>query len=126
MRRPDRRRPGSEVSIGSAGRSRSQQQLTISSGHRRAGVGMTKLGTSALQGKWRIVEMPTWSVDHLNLSNRPTLASGYTGMRPGGGRGDFDWHGFDEGDEVNGDGFVKLQPDPSKASSSMTTAMNQP
>ena len=24
---------------------------------------------------------------------------------------DFDWHGFDEGDEVNGDGFVELQPD---------------
>ena len=86
---------------------------------------MTRRRTGALQGKWCIVEMPAWTADHLNLVERAYIEL------DGKGRGeivfgalratlecsttadavDFDWHGFDEGDEVNGDGFAELQPD---------------
>jgi hypothetical protein len=79
----------------------------------------------SLKGKWRIVEMPTWLPDHLDLvgpayieldgAGHGELAFGALtatldcSMTPSGV--DFDWHGFDEMDEVTGEGWVELQPD---------------
>ena len=86
---------------------------------------MTRKSRPGLNGKWRIVEMPTWPTDHLDLVGPAYIAL------DGKGRGelafgaltttldcrttasgvDFDWHGFDEMDEVAGDGWVELQAD---------------
>lgn len=86
---------------------------------------MTKSTTQPLKGKWRIIEMPTWLAEHLDLvapayiefdgAGHGELAFGALtatldcSMTPSGV--DFDWHGFDEMDEVTGEGWVELQPD---------------
>jgi hypothetical protein len=78
-----------------------------------------------IKGKWRIVEMPTWGADHLNLLGpahiefdgkgggeiafgalqaTPECAATPSGI-------DFHWYGFDEMDEVRGEGWVELQDD---------------
>ncbi len=78
-----------------------------------------------LKGIWRIVEMPTWDADHLDL-----LGPAYIAFDGAGGGEiafgalqatlecattssgvDFDWYGFDEMDEVRGEGWVELQDD---------------
>ena len=86
---------------------------------------MTRATRRRLKGKWRIVEMSAWAVDHLDLvgpayvefdgRGHGELAFGalvatldYTATPSGV---DFDWHGFDEMDEVTGEGWVELQPD---------------
>jgi hypothetical protein len=64
--------------------------------------------------------MSAWSADHLDLvepaymnsMDRAAERSHFERFRRRwNDAADFDWHGFDEGDEVNGDGFVELQPD---------------
>ena len=86
---------------------------------------MTRKGPGRLKGKWRIIEMPTWPTDHLDIAGtahieldgkgRGELAFGALtatldcATTPSGI--DFDWHGFDEGDEVTGEGWVELQSD---------------
>lgn len=86
---------------------------------------MTRSASRRLKGKWRIVEMPTWPADHLDLigpayiefdgSGHGELAFGALtatldcSMTPDGV--DFEWHGFDEMDEVAGEGWVELQAD---------------
>ena len=86
---------------------------------------MTRKSRPGLKGKWRIVEMPTWPTDHLDLVGpayiefdgkghgelafgalTATLDCGTTASGV-----DFDWHGFGEIDEVTGDGWVELQAD---------------
>ena len=78
-----------------------------------------------IKGKWRIVEMPMWGADHLNL-----LGPAYIEFDGKGGSEiafgalqatlecattpsgvDFDSYGFDEMDEVRGEGWVELQDD---------------
>ncbi len=85
---------------------------------------MTK-GRSALHGKWRIVAMSAFAADHLDLCEPAYIVlDGKGGGEIAFGAltatlecgtaadaADFDWYGFDEGDEVRGDGFVELQPD---------------
>ena len=86
---------------------------------------MTRQRTKALKGKWRIVAMSAFEADHLDLVEPAYIAL------DGKGRGeivfgarratlecsavsdaaDFDWHGFDEMDEVTGNGSVELQAD---------------
>ena len=86
---------------------------------------MTRTGPGCLEGKWRIVEMPSWPADHLDIAGpayneldgkgHGELAFGALtatldcAMTPSGV--DFDWHGFDEGDEVTGEGWLELQSD---------------
>jgi hypothetical protein len=86
---------------------------------------VTRSAPRRLKGKWRIVEMPTWPVDHLDLcgpayieldgAGHGELAFGALtatldcATTPSGV--DFDWCGFDEMDEVTGDGWVELQDD---------------
>lgn len=85
---------------------------------------MTRRSTGGLKGKWRIVAMSAFETDHLDLVEPAYIAL------DGKGRGeivfgalratlecgvasdaaDFDWHGFDEMDEVTGNGSVELQP----------------
>ena len=86
---------------------------------------MTPKPSRRLKGKWRIVETELWGADHLDLvapayivfdgkgrgefafgALTATLEAAFT---PSGA--DFDWHGFDEGDEVSGDGWAELQDD---------------
>jgi len=75
-----------------------------------------------LKGKWRIVEMPAWGVGRLGPAHivfdgagggeiafgalQATLECATT---PSGI--DFEWYGFDEMDEVRGEGWVELQDD---------------
>jgi len=86
---------------------------------------MTQAGPRRLKGKWRIVEMPTWPVDHLDLvgpayieiddAAHGELAFGALtatldcATTPSGL--DSDWYGCDEMDEVTGEGWVELQVD---------------
>ena len=86
---------------------------------------MTPAVTSRVIGKWRIVEADLWDRDHLNL-----VGPAYITFR-GDGHGEiafgalnagldceyspsiifFTWVGFDEMDEVRGDGSAKLDDD---------------
>ena len=89
---------------------------------------MTRQCTKALKGKWRIVEMSAWEADHLDL-----VAPAYITLDGEGGgeivfgalratlecgvasdAADFDWHGFDDMDQVTGNGSVELQADGSR------------
>ena len=86
---------------------------------------MTRRSTNALKGKWRIVAMSAWEADHLDLVEPAYIALDGKGrgeivfgaLRATLGCGvasdeaDFDWHGFDEMDEVTGNGSVELQAD---------------
>jgi len=81
--------------------------------------------TKRIKGKWRIVEMPMWDADHLNLLGHAYIEFDGKGggeivfgalqatlecaTTPSGV--DFDWYGFDEMDEVRGEGLVELQDD---------------
>jgi hypothetical protein len=78
-----------------------------------------------LIGRWRIVEADIWDRDYLDLVDPASLTIGKTG------RGEFAfgvvnatmeleysrtvvffrWTGFDEGDEVSGEGSAELQDD---------------
>lgn len=86
---------------------------------------MMRRQTKALRGKWRIVAMSAFETDHLNLVEPAYIALD----GKGGGEivfgalratlecgvatdsADFDWCGFDEMDEVTGNGSVELQAD---------------
>jgi hypothetical protein len=81
--------------------------------------------TGPFNGQMRIVEMPTWPADHLDIAGPAYIAFDGEGhgelafgaltatldcaTTPSGV--DFDWAGFDEGDEVTGEGWVELQSD---------------
>ncbi len=81
--------------------------------------------STALVGKWRIVESGTWLRDHLDLCGPAYLridadgtgemafgalnASVDGGFTPSGV--DFDWTGADEGDQVTGTGWADLRDD---------------
>ncbi len=86
---------------------------------------MTRAVTSRVIGKWRIVEADLWDRDHLDLVGPAHI------MVRGDGRGEiafgalnagldceyspsiifFTWEGFDEMDEVRGDGSAELNDD---------------
>ncbi len=86
---------------------------------------MTSGGRCALVGKWRIIEADLWEQDHLDL-----VAPAQITFR-GDGHGEiafgaleasldcryspsiifFTWEGFDEMDEVRGDGSAELNDD---------------
>ena len=86
---------------------------------------MTPKPSRRLKGKWRIVETELWGADHLDLvapayivfdgkgrgefafgALTATLEAAFT---PSGA--DFEWHGFDEGDEISGGGWAELEDD---------------
>lgn len=75
-------------------------------------------------GRWRIVEMPDYTDDYRDMmepayilfgATRGEFAFGcVTGAFAGGGDHDamqFDWHGNDELNQAQGDGWAELQPD---------------
>jgi hypothetical protein len=78
-----------------------------------------------LLGKWRIVEADLWDRDYLDMSGpafiefkqdeRGEICFGCVtatfeySFSPS--TASFDWHGFDEMDEVKGDGFAELNAD---------------
>ena len=78
-----------------------------------------------MKGKWRIVEMPDFTRDYLDMmqpayilfdgEGAGAFAFGcVTGAFCGGGRADavqFTWDGNDEMDEAGGHGWAELQPD---------------
>lgn len=86
---------------------------------------MTRKSSKRLKGKWRIVEMELWNKDHLDLVGPANIvldATGHGELAFGAlvatldcaflaGGVDFSWHGFDEGDEVFGEGWAELQDD---------------
>ncbi|MDE2486378.1 MAG: hypothetical protein KGO51_03190 [Alphaproteobacteria bacterium] len=79
----------------------------------------------SVRGKWRIVEMPDYVEDYPDMMEPAYIlfapdGSGefafgcVTGQIYGGGETDavaFEWTGNDEMDEVEGDGWVEIQPD---------------
>jgi transposase len=126
-RSPDRRRPSSAGGSASDGPSPSRRRLTIWRGcpsswrgqHERAPA------TCKLVGRWRIVRADIWDRDHLDLCGpamititdhgRGEIAFGalragldieYSRSSVG-----FTWEGFDEMDEVSGDGSAELLDD---------------
>jgi len=76
-------------------------------------------------GRWRIVDADLWDRDYLDLVEPAYLKIGNDGRAEfafgvvqAGGEIDyaksmvfFRWHGFDEGDEITGDGSAELQDD---------------
>lgn len=78
-----------------------------------------------MKGKWRIVEMPDFTKDYLDMTQTAYIifdseGSGefafgcITGAFHGGGRADaaqFSWDGTDEMDQTGGHGWAELQPD---------------
>jgi hypothetical protein len=78
-----------------------------------------------LIGCWRIVEADIWDRDHLDLCGPATITIGVegsgeiafgameAGLEIAYGRTsiDFTWIGFDEGDDVSGDGSAELLDD---------------
>jgi hypothetical protein len=86
---------------------------------------MTRKSPKRLKGKWRIVEMELWGKDHLDLVGPAHIALDGKGhgelgfgalvatldcaFVPGGV--EFSWQGFEEGDEVFGEGWVELEDD---------------
>ena len=71
-------------------------------------------------GRWRIVEANIWDRDHLDLCGPAmiTIGEGGHGAMEAGleiayGRTsiDFTWIGFDEGDDVSGEGSAELLDD---------------
>lgn len=78
-----------------------------------------------LIGRWRIIETDLWARDYLDMldpahitfraGGRGELAFGCVNAtlegQPGGGTVCFSWTGFDENDEVSGEGFAELQDD---------------
>lgn len=86
---------------------------------------MSHAAVNALVGKWRLLEADLWDADYLNMSGpafiefkrdergeirfgcvMATLECTYSPSTV-----HFDWHGFDEMDEVDGDGFAELNDD---------------
>lgn len=77
----------------------------------------------SLQGRWRIVELPGYEADYLDMMGPAFItfqtdgefAFGcVTGSFPGAVVGDaveFDWNGNDEMDEVRGRGWAERQDD---------------
>jgi hypothetical protein len=86
---------------------------------------VTGPATCELVGWWRIVEADLWDRDYLDLVKPAYLQIGHARwaefafgcVTAGGGREYsrtivfFRWSGFDEGDEVSGDGSAELQDD---------------
>lgn len=79
-----------------------------------------------LQGKWRIVELPGYEDDYVDMMGPAFIdfAAGefafgcVTGSFPADGDHkavEFEWGGADEMDEACGDGWAELQPDGSLA-----------
>jgi hypothetical protein len=86
---------------------------------------VTRKPNNRLKGKWRIVETKLWDRNYLDLVEPAYIAV------DGKGRGefafgalnatldcaftqsgiDFRWCGFDEMDEITGDGWAELEPD---------------
>lgn len=78
-----------------------------------------------LVGRWRIIEADLWDRDYLDLVESAYLQIGADGSTEfafgcvtAGGQLEysktivfFRWNGFDEGDEVSGDGSAELQDD---------------
>lgn len=86
---------------------------------------MKRAARHPIIGKWRIVEADLWDTDYLDMSGpafiefkrnehgeirfgcvNATLQCSYAPSTA-----HFDWHGFDEMDEVDGDGFAELNDD---------------
>jgi len=86
---------------------------------------VTGPNTCQIIGRWRIVEADIWDRDHLDLVEPAYLKIGDDGwaefafgaLQAGGEIGYaktivfFRWQGFDEGDEIAGDGSAELQDD---------------
>ena len=86
---------------------------------------MTSDRACALIGKWRIVEADLWDRDYLDLVEPAYMTiedHGHGKFAFGGVQGSFDceyssrtifftWQGFDEMDEVWGDGSAELEDD---------------
>lgn len=86
---------------------------------------MSHPSPSTTLGKWRITEADLWGADYLDM-----MEPAFIKFRPGG-RGEFkfgcviaslkseyspttahfNWHGFDEMEEVSGDGFAECVDD---------------
>jgi hypothetical protein len=78
-----------------------------------------------LVGRWQIVEADIWDRDYLDLCGRATIVIGARGrgeiafgamqatldIEYGRTSVDFEWLGFDEGDEVGGEGTAELLDD---------------
>jgi hypothetical protein len=80
---------------------------------------------AAITGKWKIVEMDQWDLEFIDMTEpgHITFKTGGAGQLhfgcvdaaldwrqdPGSDRVDFSFQGFDEGDEVNGRGWVKVE-----------------
>lgn len=86
---------------------------------------MTGPAGCELLGRWRIIEADLWDRDYLDLVEPAYLQIGDDGWAEfafgvvtAGGELEysrtivfFRWNGFDEGDEVSGDGSAELQDD---------------
>ncbi len=86
---------------------------------------MTRQSDSALIGKWRIIEADLWDRDYLDLVEPAHITfedNGRGEFAFGGVNGScdcgyshriifFTWQGFDEMDEVGGDGSAELEDD---------------
>lgn len=86
---------------------------------------MTREVTCALIGKWRIIEADLWDRDYLDLMDPAHITfegSGHGDFAFGCVKGGlvceysrriifFTWQGFDEMDEVSGDGSAELDDD---------------
>ena len=86
---------------------------------------MTGPDACEIIGRWRIVDADLWDRDYLDLVEPAYLKIGNDGRAEfafgvvqAGGEIDyaksmvfFRWHGFDEGDEITGDGSAELQDD---------------
>jgi hypothetical protein len=92
-------------------------------------VGMSAPANCQLVGRWRIVEADIWDRDHLDLSGPATITItdhgrgeiAFGALQAGLGieysrsSVGFTWEGFDEMDEVSGDGSAELLDDGSIA-----------
>jgi hypothetical protein len=86
---------------------------------------MSKAVLSKTIGKWRLVEADLWDADYLNMLEPAFIAfkkDGHGEFRFGCVNAGLDceyslttvhftWHGFDEMDEVCGDGFAEFNDD---------------
>ena len=123
---PDRRRPGSEaetVRMGFHLRGGRLQSSAVAEAD--GGADMSAPAGCQLVGRWRIVEADLWDRDYLDLCGPATIVIGAEG------RGEitfgtmqatldieysrssigFAWTGFDEGDEISGEGTAELLDD---------------